>query len=775
MRRLFTSILTVFCIAAIHAQSITTSQVLPGTTPEAFLNLNFAGEGVRLEQCRFNWSAGNISGSQVGTFSNTNPSFPFSSGILLTTGNISVAQGPNNSSNASSTTGVHHTTIDPDLQALVSQTLTGTSVLEFHFFTGRNENNVVSFNYIFGSEEYPEWVCSDYNDVFGFFLYGPDPFVCQGSNITQNIAIVPGAFDPQGNSTPVAINTVNGGGTDCPSNSQFFVNNSGSGSAVQYDGYTVPLTAEALLCPCTEYRMKISIANAGDQAYDSGVFLEQGSFKLPKLLTVTDSIAPSEMDYSISPNDMDTVVQNCSTADIQMHYGEPLGNNMTIVLISDGGTANQTDFNVLRLRDNGDVDTLRNGDSFLFLEGDTLLNLRLEVSESAQFAMNEAKTVQLVLKSILCPQFRYLDGRPPEERAQYDTLNYVILGNKRFTLTSDSVFYCDRCEHVAIQMEGGSEPLQYNWTPSEGLVTPHARESNCNITENTTFQVTVSDRWGCLVDTCYHTALVTSTPVLAGHYFISPNVICVPEEVQFKSTATPASTHRWIIYSNNMRDTIYGNDQTYTFTAPGHYSIDYMAYEALACAAEISLANYINAGLKPTALFSFDPMEAEVGDTVYFTNESSGLDVHYNWSFGDGSNSPEENPIHVYYSENSDNYNVILTVSDDAGCQDMYTLPVPVVDNHVLYVPNSFTPNKDELNDVFLPVVACVDPTRYYLVIYDRSGSIVFATNNTTTGWDGTINGKECPSGMYTYFISYYRYNNLKQQLIKTGNINLIR
>lgn len=775
MRRLFTSIIMIFCIVAMHAQSITTSQVLSGTTPGAFLNNNFAGEGVRLEQCKFNWSSGNISGSQVGTFTNTNPSFPFSSGIVLTTGNISVAEGPNNSGSESSTTGVNQASTDPDLQALIpGYSLSNASVLEFNFYSGRNENNnIVSFNYIFGSEEYPEYVCSNFNDVFGFFLYGPDPFNCQGNNVTRNIAIIPGS-----GGLPVSINSVNSGspGGSYPASgctslaySQFYRTN--NSNAVQYDGYTAytsggqtyGLTAESLLCPCTEYRMKISISNVGDNAYDSGVFLEQGSFKMPKALTLTDSIT----------RNMDTVIKNCTYADFQMHYGEPLESPLEMILTSNGGTASPEDFHVLRFRANGTIDTLHNGDTFYFPEGDTLMNLRMEVAEEAQFAPNEVKTVQLIFKSILCPFFRYLDGTV-EERAQYDTLNYVIIDNNRFTLTSDTVFYCDRCEHVAIQMEGGTEPLLYNWTPSTGLVNPHASESNCNITQNTTFEVTVSDRWGCLMDTCYHTALVTSTPVLEGHYHISPNVICVPEEVQFKSTATPASTHRWIIYSNDVRDTIYGDNETYTFTEPGYYSIDYKAYEAEACAAEISLINYINAGLQPTASFFFDPAEAEVGQTVMFTNESTGLNIHYNWSFGDGTNSTEENPSHVYNSENSENYNVILTVADDAGCQDMFTLPVPVVDNHVLYVPNTFTPNKDGINDIFLPVVACV--AKYYIIIYDRSGSVVFSTDNPEIGWDGNLpTGQPCPTGVYSYYINYVRFNNLKQELIKIGNINLIR
>lgn len=763
-KKLFLGFFCCLCLMAVSGQSIST---LPanGLLPDTFLNRYLAGEGVTLRNCKFNWSSGAINGSQVGTFTNTNSQFPFSSGILLTTGNISVAEGPNSSGSESNETGVNHAAVDPDLQPLVAsgQTLSNASILEFNFYSGRNEyTNVVSFNYIFGSEEYPEFVCSSFNDVFGFFLYGPDPFGAPGVNVTKNMAIIPGS-----GGLPVSINTLNNGtaagdATPCVlTYSQFYRSN--SGGAIEYDGFTTNLVADAPLCACSEYRMKISVANVGDNNYDSGVFLEKGSFKLPKEITVTDSITKR----------LDTVIKNCNEADIDIHYGEPLESSMNIVLYSDGGTANQEDFYVLRLRTNNLIDTLHHGDTIYFPEGDTLLQFKMLVREDAQFQQNQSKKVQLVFKSILCPNFRFLDGHS-DERAQYDTLVYNILDNNKFILTSDSIFYCDRCEHVEIQMEGGTEPLLYQWTPSAGLATPNARESNCNLTQNTNFQVTVSDRWGCMVDTCYHTALITSTPVLAGHYHISPNEICVPEEVSFKSTAAPASTHEWTISSANTADTtIYGDNTSFLFTEPGHYTITYHAYEAEACDATLTLTNYINAGQQPTAQFIFDPAEAEVGQEVVFTNQSEGQNVHYSWSFGDGSNSNEENPTHVYNNENNENYNVILTVTDDANCQDVYMAPVPVVDNHVLFVPNTFTPNKDGLNDVFLPVVACV--AKYYIMIYDRNGGLVFYSDNPEIGWDGTINGIECPSGVYTYYINYIRYNNLKQELIKTGSINLIR
>lgn len=763
---------------ATHGQNITTTHVENNMLPDTFLNRYFAGEGVTLHNCKFNWSSAAIQGLQVGTFTNTNPSFPFRSGILLTTGNIDFAQGPNTGSPASDPVPQTADHIDYDLQPLATASIYSTSVLEFNFYTGRNEfTNKASFNYIFASEEYPTFVCSSYNDVFAFFLTGPDPDNC-GRDTTVNIAFIPTGGE---NFIPVTINTVNGGGHEqegCPSNSAFFRVNPSNGP-IEYNGYTarsdngqdVGLTASSMLCPCSEYKIKISIANIGDNNYDSGVFLETGSFKMPKKLSIADSIT----------NNRDTLIKNCTESNLRIKYGEPLDANMKIILYSDGGTAQQEDFHVLRYRSNNQIDTLHHGDEFYLYEGDTIIDLKLQVAESAQFEPNEVKNVQLVFKSILCADFNYLNNTSEEltELAQYDTLRYFMIDNNRFILVSDSsnrdsIFYCDRCEHVEVPIIGGTEPLIYKWDHEGLLNSPHSRESDCNLTENTTFEIIVSDRWGCLVDTCYHTILITSTPVLEGHYHITPHIICVPEEVEFRSTATPASTHKWIIYNDNMSDTISGNPQTYTFTNPGKYSILYRAYEAEVCDASINLVNYINAGMQPTALFTFDPAEAEIGQEVLFTNESEGLNIHYQWSFGDGSNSAEENPTHVYYSENSENYNVILTVSDDADCKDIYIQAVPVVDNHVLFVPNSFTPNNDELNDIFKPVVACV--AKYQITIYDKNGGIVFVTDNPEIGWDGTTsNGIECPSGIYNYIIHYIRFNNLKQELIKTGSINLIR
>ena len=89
-KKLFLGFFCCLCLIAVSGQSISTIPA-NGLLPDTFLNRYFAGEGVKLHNCKFNWSSSAINGSQVGTFANTNPQFPFSSGVILTTGNISVA------------------------------------------------------------------------------------------------------------------------------------------------------------------------------------------------------------------------------------------------------------------------------------------------------------------------------------------------------------------------------------------------------------------------------------------------------------------------------------------------------------------------------------------------------------------------------------------------------------------------------------------------------------------------------------------------------------
>ncbi len=178
-------------------------------------------------------------------------------GIVLTSGFASNLDGTTNTSDA--ITGNNGLAGDSDLNGLIPGYSThDATILSFDFVSS---GDAAYFNYVFGSDEYNEWVNSSFNDVFGFFFNG------------ANVALLPGT------TTPVSINNVNLG-----SNSSYYNTNDPSNGtptpfAFEYDGFTDVLTASITGLTAGEtYHLKLAIADAGDYILDSGVFLQAGSF-----------------------------------------------------------------------------------------------------------------------------------------------------------------------------------------------------------------------------------------------------------------------------------------------------------------------------------------------------------------------------------------------------------------------------------------------------------------------------------------------------------------
>lgn len=170
---------------------------------------------------------------------------------------------------------------DPDLAlAIGALTMQDACVLEFDFIP---LGDSVKFNYVFSSEEYtPDYVCT-FNDAFAFFISGP------GITGLKNIALIPNT------TIPVSIFNVNNvpGGT-CPNNIAYYTDNL-TNTFFTHDGQTTVLTAKEQVQPCQTYHLKIVIADVGDAAVDSGVFLEaksltSNSFGITNL-TQTDPVS----------------------------------------------------------------------------------------------------------------------------------------------------------------------------------------------------------------------------------------------------------------------------------------------------------------------------------------------------------------------------------------------------------------------------------------------------------------------------------------------------
>lgn len=196
-------------------------------------------------------------------------------GIILSSGKTTLAAGPNNVGNGTSPSSIFSPVADPDLAMLATNIVRNHAVLEFDFLANGNHLNL---NFLFASEEYPEFSNTAFTDVMGIFLSGPGisgPFTNNG----KNIALVPFT------TTPVGLNTINNGLTNSGPcmNCNYYVNN-GIGatpsvnSSIQYDGFTTPIMAEADLIAGEMYHIKLAVGNVGDNAYDSAVFFNANSF-----------------------------------------------------------------------------------------------------------------------------------------------------------------------------------------------------------------------------------------------------------------------------------------------------------------------------------------------------------------------------------------------------------------------------------------------------------------------------------------------------------------
>ena len=256
---------------------INTDQSLTDLVNDFILN------GVSVSNITFN---GNDTVS-LGTFTNGNTTnIGINNGILLSTGDVHDAVGPNNSSSISTSLGLPG---DIDLDAIAGCTTNDAAILEFDLIpTG----NMLEYNYVFASEEYPEFVTS-FNDVFAFFLTGPNPN--GGTYNNQNIALIPGT------TTPVSIYNINNGSTNTGPcvNCGYYIANDG-GLTIQYDGFTVLLQVSVYVQPNQTYHLKIAIGDAGDSSYDSGVFLQSPSLK-SSMVSVVEQIN-KDTKVSIYPN-----------------------------------------------------------------------------------------------------------------------------------------------------------------------------------------------------------------------------------------------------------------------------------------------------------------------------------------------------------------------------------------------------------------------------------------------------------------------------------------
>ena len=251
---------------------------------------------------------------------------------------------------------------------------------------------------------------------------------------------------------------------------------------------------------------------------------------------------------------------------------------------------------------------------------------------------------------------------------------------------------------------------------------------------------------------------------------------CVPLQVKLTNTSPQAANSSNCVWS-------VGNGSSYqqcdtiniVYNSPGCFDIS-LTNTVLGCSNSMSVLDYICVEEAPQVSFFANPQEfTELSQTISFINNTQGA-TSYSWNFGDNSLSSEMSPNH-YYSNTSDGQVVNLSASTNFGCVSQAEIMIPYRPGEIIYIPNTFTPDRDEHNQVFKTIFTQgFDPYNYKMEIFNRWGELIFESNNSEMGWDGSygLEGLDVSQGIYIYKITFKSPAIDKRRTIM-GQVNLIK
>jgi len=332
------------------------------------------------------------------------------------------------------------------------------------------------------------------------------------------------------------------------------------------------------------------------------------------------------------------------------------------------------------------------------------------------------------------------------------------------------------CPGTAVQLNstasGGDSVYSYVWMPTTGLSNPNISNPIATPAVTTTYTVIVSDNCGTPTDSDYVTVTVYPLPVVS--FTSKDTVVCAPVCATFVGSSNPPCTSGTWTFGDS--GTGVGCDTVrHCYYTAGTYNVTYNVTDIHGCKGSATVPNFIDALPLPVASFTDAPNPANILDpTVLFTDLSTNA-VGWSWTFGDPSDSVsnKENPYHTYADTGC--YTVKLVVVAPDGCKDSTTRPVCIQPIFTFYAPNTFTPNGDGKNDVWMPFGIGIDPNDYDLMMFDRWGNLMFETHTWGQGWDGRANGGPKCAQIDTYVWKVALKDVMGNKHAYTGRCNLIK
>lgn len=669
----------------------------PAITPAQAVQNVLLGAGITATNITYNGSSTLATSVQspVKKFSNASAGFPLSDGVMLRTYSAP-------------------TISDADLQAITTNNVTNGVILEFDFIP---QGDSLSFSYIFTSQEYTSFTCSNYNDVFGFFISGPG-ILGPYSNNAINIATVPNT------NVPVGINTVNAGTNadvngNCnaadphwQNNSVYFttsyntVYNSSPSINSNFNGSTVELKAKAkLICGAT-YHIKLAISNVGDQAYNSGVFLKAGSFASTPLVSINVS--------NITSSFLDTVlVEGCDQGKVVFSRPAITLADTMVIHFSTTGTGIQ----------GSDYDEIAPGDSVVFLPGvdsiEKVINLiddnvdePLEQVTVSSFAINECGDTIFSVGDF------WIADHPVDPGPDAGS-DFVVCNNGTGILNGSAAGNFNQTKWTysgpgTINFSPDDEDLQANITAtSAGIYTLYLTESNdtCSLAAMDSVQVTfenvslqvVADTTICQNGTASIWASADGGNNFGYHWDFTPDTL---DNQAVQPTDTTSYTVYGISENGCSTDTLKINVNTYP----------------------------------PISLTSSLPQTICPGDTAVISGVASGgIGIPYTFVWTDPAGNTIANTSNTTLAP-IDTTDYTLTVSD--GCETTPVSSISTINNSPLPVIDIAVQDAHLCSPATFEITNLTDPNQLDSMIWYISDGQVF------TGKDN-INPQLTAAGFY--------------------------
>lgn len=317
---------------------------------------------------------------------------------------------------------------------------------------------------------------------------------------------------------------------------------------------------------------------------------------------------------------------------------------------------------------------------------------------------------------------------------------------------------------ISASVNGNSTGISYYWSNNLGA---GAGPFTISPAATTTYSVVVTNLCGASA-TASSTVIVNPLPQINIPPMIAAG--CDNAILQFTDTnlANNGSAYYWSFGDGTFSSAA---NPLYTYSQTGTYLVNVTVTSPAGCSSQDQTTCTAIVTVSPVADFDIDQYESSIINPVFrFTDLSVNADT-WSWNFGDGQTSVEKNPVHTYKEKGL--YTVKLVTTNSGGCIDSIIKLVRIEPEFTFYIPNTFTPDGDNLNDIFTGVG--MEIAEFEMQIYDRWGEMIYETQELTMGWNGTVKGGSEIAQQDVYVYQIKLRDTFRKQHQYTGHVNLIK